>query len=253
MKDFFTFYTDIKDMAVPFTAFSLYHMLFLALAILLIALLFSHYRHLDARKQRRMQVMMATYFLVEELLYTTWLFLFCHDQVWHQILPLELCSLCVYMNALTVYLKKDTLRFFSGVVGLCAGLIAMVYPANISELYPVLSYRTINFYILHAAFVLFALIQLQDRTLLQYHYMKKNFLIICGMFTTAFIINLNLHTQYMFVGIPPKISFIASLYHVTGIMMFLPAVLLALFLIQCAVVFILRRVYRVKQDMRRTV
>ena len=83
--------------------------------------------------------------------------------------------------------------------------------------------------------------------------MKKNFLIICGMFTTAFIINLNLHTQYMFVGIPPKISFIANLYHITGIMMFLPAVLLALFLIQCAVVFLLRRVYRVKQDMRRTV
>ena len=115
MKDFFTFYTDIKDMAVPFTAFSLYHTLFLALAILLIAMLFSHYRHLDTGRQRRMQVMMAVYFLVEELLYTTWLFLFCHDQVWHQILPLELCSLCVYMNALTVYLKKDTLRFFSGV------------------------------------------------------------------------------------------------------------------------------------------
>ena len=169
MKDFFTFYTDIRNMAVPFTAFSLYHMLFLALAILLITTLFSYYRRLDAGKQRRMQVIMAIYFLVEELLYTTWLFLFCHEQVWHQILPLELCSLCVYMNALTVYLKKDTLRFFSGVVGLCAGLIAMVYPANISELYPVLSYRTINFYILHASFVLFALIQLQDRTLLQYH------------------------------------------------------------------------------------
>ena len=153
MKDFFTFYTDIRNMAVPFTAFSLYHMLFLALAILLITALFSYYRRLDAGKQRRMQVIMAIYFLVEELLYTTWLFLFCHEQVWHQILPLELCSLCVYMNALTVYLKKDTLRFFSGVVGLCAGLIAMVYPANISELYPVLSYRTINFYILHASFV----------------------------------------------------------------------------------------------------
>ena len=157
-------------MAVPFTAFSLYHMLFLALAILLITALFSYYRRLDAGKQRRMQVIMAIYFLVEELLYTTWLFLFCHEQVWHQILPLELCSLCVYMNALTVYLKKDTLRFFSGVVGLCAGLIAMVYPANISELYPVLSYRTINFYILHASFVLFALIQLQDRTLLRHVY-----------------------------------------------------------------------------------
>ena len=245
MKDFFTFYTDIKDMAVPFTAFSLYHMLFLAVSAVGIAVLFSYYRRQDAVIQRRMQVIMAVYFLVEELLYTTWLFLFCHDNVWHQILPLELCSLCVYMNALTVYLKRDTLRFFSGVVGLCAGLVAMLYPANISELYPVLSYRTINLYALHAAFVLFALIQLQDHTLLQYHYMKKNFLIICGMFTTAFVINLNLHTQYMFVGVPPKISFIASLYKVTGVMMFLPVILVTLFLIQCIVLYILRKVYRV--------
>ena len=67
MKDFFTFYTDIRNMAVPFTAFSLYHMLFLALAILLITTLFSYYRRLDAGKQRRMQVIMAIYFLVEEL------------------------------------------------------------------------------------------------------------------------------------------------------------------------------------------
>ena len=53
MKDFFTFYTDIRNMAVPFTAFSLYHMLFLALAILLITALFSYYRRLDAGKQRQ--------------------------------------------------------------------------------------------------------------------------------------------------------------------------------------------------------
>ena len=36
-------------------------------------------------------------------------------------------------------------------------------------------------------------------------------------------------------------------------MMFLPTILLALFLIQCAVVFLLRRVYRVKRDMQGSV
>ena len=66
MKDFFTFYTDIKDMAVPFTAFSLYHMLFLAVSAVGIAVLFSYYRRQDAVIQRRMQVIMAVYFLVEE-------------------------------------------------------------------------------------------------------------------------------------------------------------------------------------------
>ena len=45
---------------------------------------------------------MALYFLIEEVIYTLWLLLNCHEQVWIQILPLELCSCCVYMNAACV-------------------------------------------------------------------------------------------------------------------------------------------------------
>lgn len=243
MKDFFTYYTDIKAMALPFQAFTLMHVCFLLGIGIVIYRLYRYYCKLSAHAQRKFQVGMAIYFLTEEAIYTLWLLMNCHDQVWVQILPLELCSLCVYMNAACVFTQKDTLRFFSGVVGLVAGGVAILYPANISGLYPVLSYRTLNFYILHGAFILFSLLQLQDKTLLEYRYIKKNYLIICCMFSIAFVVNLMLHTQYMFVGVPPKIGLIASLYQVTGIVFFLPAILIALFVIQLIVVFLLRKMY----------
>lgn len=228
-------------MQLPFQSFSLLHIGFLLISVIVIMKLYHHYSALNTYRQRRFQIGMAIYFLVEEVLYTSWLLWKCHDHVLLEILPLELCSLCVYMNALTVFTQKDTLRFFSAVVGLVAGGVAMAYPANISGLYPVFSYRTINFYVLHGAFILFSLIQLKDETIVSYHYMKKNFMILACMFTIAFTVNIMYHTQYMFVGIPPKISFIASLYQMTGVVFFLPVVLLVLSILQVLIVFLLKR------------
>ena len=243
MKDFFTFYKDIQGMQLPFEAFSLIHIVFLAISLFLIMKLYRYYGKLNTIAQRRFQVKMAIYFLIEEALYTAWLLWKCHDHVLLEIRPLEVCSLCVYMNAFCVFTQKESLRFFSAVVGLIAGGVAMIYPANISGLYPVFSYRTINFYMLHGAFILFSLIQLKDETLLSYEHMKKNFVILSCMFTIAFIVNVMYNTQYMFVGIPPKISFIASVYQMTGIVFFLPVVLIVLSIIQVVVVFLLRQVF----------
>lgn len=245
MRDFFTYFKNIDSTSIMFRSFSLVHLLFVITAIVYITLLFRKYNTLNVEGQRKFQVRMAIYFLVEEAIYTIWVCLVCSDTVWKSILPLELCSLCVYMNAATVFLKKDYLRFFSGVVGLLAGMIAMLYPANISGIYPAFTYRTINFYFLHASFILFSLLQLKDTSLLQYRFLKKNYFIICGMFTTAFMVNISIHTQYMFVGVPPKIGFIAKLYNITGIFLFLPVILCILFLIHVAVIWLLRMIYRV--------
>lgn len=248
MRDFFTYYLDIRRMEHPFRAFSMEHLLFLTLIVLTIILLLRRYRSWDEKKQKQFQRRMAFYFLFEELIYTIWLFLNCHDHVWAQVLPLELCSLCVYINAASVFTQKESLRFFSAVVGLVAGGVAILYPANIDHLYPTLSYRVINFYILHGAFILFSITQLRDRKLLEYHHLKKNTLLLCCMFTIAFIVNLMLKTQYMFVGVPPKISFIASLYELTGIALFLPVILMIVCLLQFPAVYVLRRVCRVESD-----
>lgn len=246
MNNFFTYYTNIKDMQFPFHAFGIAHILILLCAGIGISALYRKFNTLSKKKQRTFVILMALYFLMEEGFYTVWVLLSSSGS-WQQVLPLELCSLLVYMNVLCVFLKKDYLRFFSGVVGLIAGSVALLYPANISNLYPIFSYRTINFYMLHSSFIVFSLIQLKDVSLLRYRYMKKNFLIVACMFAVAFTVNLMLHTQYMFVGIPPTIGFIASLYQLTGIIFFLPAVLAGIACIHVLVLFILRKIYHVNQ------
>lgn len=233
-------------MKYPFHMFSMEQLLYLFLVFIAIVLIVRRYGTWDASQQGKFQKMMAIYFLVEEGMYTLWLLLNCHNHVWLQILPLELCSLCVYVNAAAVFTKKKTLRFFGAVVGLVAGGVALLYPANIAGLYPSISYRVINFYMLHGSFILFALIQLRDRDLLQYAYLKKNTMIIACMISVAFVVNLMLKTQYMFVGVPPKISFIASLYQLTGIVFFLPVVLVIVCSLQFPIVFLLRRMYQIK-------
>lgn len=242
MKDFFTFYRDIKHMDLPFEAFQLMHGVLLIVSVGIILYVVRCYGRMDEHRQHRFMKGMAIYYLMEEGLYTIWLLLVCSDHVWLRILPLELCSLCAYMNAIAVFTKNRYLQFYSGVIPLIAGSIALLYPANISNLYPVISYRVLNFYMLHGSFILFSLIQLRDKKLLQYRYMRRNMLLVGSMYTIAFIVNLALKTQYMFVGIPPEIGFVANVFHVTGVIMFLPVIIAILCLLQFLVVYLLRKI-----------
>lgn len=231
-------------MRYPFQSFHFMHILLLVISALVIYWCYQHYCKFDEFRQKRFIKGFGLYFLMEELIYTWWLLLVCKDQVWVQILPLELCSLCAYMNAWSAFTRRKQLCFFSAVVGLVAGLIAILYPANIDGLYPVFSYRVLNFYMLHGSFILFSFIQLKDHSLLSKHYLKKNIIIVGGMYTFAFVMNRILYTQYMFVGDPPNIYIVKQLYHITGIF-FLPVLIFILACIQIVVVWILRKIYSI--------
>lgn len=242
MSDFFTFYKDIRSMAQPFVTFHWLHFLILGIIFSTIYILLRRYRKMLLFQQRRFQILMAVYFLLEECIYSGWLLLNCHENVWMELLPLQLCSFCVYVSVAAVYFNKIELRFFCGVIGTFAGLIAIIYPANISHLYPAFSYRTINFFILHGAFILFGLIQLQDESLLRYGNIKRCSLLLSVMVIVAFAANLAFHTDYMFIGVPSSIGFIRSIYQMTGMLLFIPTVLFVLMLLQYIIVFVLRHV-----------
>lgn len=249
MENFFKYYTEIETLQNPILTFSLGHALMLVLTMVCIWIFYKKYSSLDEKGQQTYMKRFAIYYLLEEGIYYTWLIMHCDQNLGLQLVPLELCTLCVYMNVLSVVTKWKTVRFFSMVTGMIAGSIAMIYPANITGIYPLLSYRTINFYMLHGSFVLFSLIQLKDQSLLNYYYLKRSYFIVCGMFSVAFIINVMLDTQYMFVGIPPEIGIIASVYQITGIMFFLPVVYLVIFIFQW-VTFVLLKKASQKYHMR---
>lgn len=246
MNDFFTFYSDIQDLKAPFMCFQLSHFIYITLSILFIIILYKHYCILDEQKRIHMQRKIAVYFLIEECIYTIWLLFFCHDRVWVQILPFELCSFCTYINVYSAFSQKEGSCFFSGVIGIFAGMAAMIYPMNISGLYPVFSYRTINFFMLHAAFVLFALMQLKNKNLLDYKHLKTNYLFLCLFFSIAFFTNMFLGTQYMFIGFPPSLPIMKDIYNLVGSYLFLPFVWLVLYFIQSIIFLFLRRIYHVK-------
>ena len=243
MENFFKYYTEIEQMTNPLKTFSFQHLMLLVITFVFIGILYKKYSSISEEKQRTFMKWFAVYYFLEEAIYYTWIVFHCHcSDLWLQLLPLELCTLCVYMNIASVFTKSKTIRFFSMVTGMIAGSIAMIYPANITEIYPVFSYRTINFYMLHGSFVLFSLLQLKDQSLLQKYYLKRSYFIICGMFTVAFIVNVMLDTQYMFVGIPPEIGIIASVYQITGVMFFLPVVYVVLFLFQGLTYLVMKKV-----------
>lgn len=239
--DFFKYYKEFKSISFPFQTFHWMHFLALSIIFLLIWILLRRYRSYDKAQKRKFQIYMAVYFFIEEALYTLWLLWRCHEKVWLEIMPLQLCSLCVYVAIAAVYFDRKELRFFSGIVGTLAGLVAIVYPANISLLYPAFSYRTINFFMLHGAFVLFGCIQLQDHSLLQYGNIKRCTCLLGVMVAVAFSANLTWHTDYMFIGVPPTIGFIRMLYQATGLFLFLPVIILLLVLLQYIAVFVFRR------------
>lgn len=248
LKAFFNFYTENDAMWLPFRSFHIAHMLILMLCIVCITCIYQYYVTLDKLQQKRFMKRFGMYFLIEEALYTLWLCMVCKQQLWVQILPFELCSLCAYMNVLSAFTRKKQWCFFSSVVGLCAGIVAMLYPANIDGLYPVFSYRVMNFYMLHASFILFALLQLREQNLLQLKYCNRNIWLLGGMYTAAFCFNRLWNTQYMFVGNPSNIYIIQLFSQMTGIF-FLPMLILFLWVIQILVVCILRVLLRVAYPM----
>lgn len=122
------------------------------------------------------------------------------------------------------------------------GVIAIAYPANVIDIYPIISYRLVNFYMLHGAFILFALMILYEKDLMSIPRLKKNILIVTCMFVSVFFFNLIFHTQYMFVGTPPTIPIIHMVYEICGKLMFLPVVIILVSLIQSLVYFMIRKI-----------
>ena len=56
MKDFFTYYTEIKSMAAPFQTFSIAHLCFLCLMGIIIYALYHRYTTLNTSNKRKFQI-----------------------------------------------------------------------------------------------------------------------------------------------------------------------------------------------------
>lgn len=241
MNDFWTFYQNLKDIRNPFQLFSVSHLLYMLITFTIIAVLFNKYKRSNVESKLHWQKNLAVYFLLEELIYYIWVFISCRENVFFEILSLELCTICAFVNFSTRFHYNKQVRFFSIIIGFFGGMIAVIYPANVIDIYPALSYRLINFYMLHGMFILFAFMFLEDASIMCSLNLKRNIVIGAIMFTLVFIFNIIFNTHYMFVGIPPKIAIIHMVYELFGVICFLPVAIFCFSLIQIIIYFIIKQ------------
>lgn len=226
MKDFFGFYQNLENIQHPFRVFGVGHLVYIIVTSVTIYLCFRKYKQCEEDVKIKWQRGFAYYFFIQEMIFYIWIYFSCKENVFWEILQLELCTACLFVNFSTIFHQNKQVRFFGALMGLIGGPVAMIYPATVDAIYPVFSYRLINFYMTHGAYIFFSLMLMYDSELLNRKRFVKNLGIVACMYTAVYFFNLKFDTQYMFVGTPPEIGIIRMIYDVVGNVMFLPTVLL---------------------------
>lgn len=244
MKHFWTFYQGIDELTHPFGTFTLAHFIYLTITVLLICLILKHYKRCDIKNKITWQRAVAIFFLFEESFYYLWILFQCQENVFFEVLSLELCSICSILNITTLFHQNKQVRFFCACMGIIGGPIAMIYPATIANIYPVISYRTLNFFLSHGAYIVFSLMILEDKNLLNRKRLLNNMLICACILTFVYFFDLKFNTQYMFVGTPPEIPFIRLAYDIVGQTVFLPLAIFCFSALQFISYIIIKNIQR---------
>lgn len=244
MKNFWTFYQNIETVEHPFRVFGVSHLIYILLTAASVVLLFRTYKKREETGRIRMQRVIAIYLFVQEMFFYAWTYAGCQTDPLFEVLQLELCTVCLFMDFSTLFHKNKQVRFFGTVIGFIGGPIALLYPATVADIYPAFSYRLINFVMTHGAYILFALMLMSDRELLTGKRLVKNLGITACMLTAVYFFDLRFGTQYMFVGTPPEIGIIRLVYDLTGPYGFLPAAIAIFSGCQCLVYAVVKKLQR---------
>lgn len=240
MENFWTFHQDLGNINNAFKVLSISHFLYLFLAMISIYFIIRKYSKCTYANKIRWQRGMGYFFVVEEMMYYSWILIHCQENLIFEFISLELCSICSLVNISTLFHQNKQVRFFSACMGLLGGTLAMLYPINVANVYPFFSYRILSFFITHSAYIILALMFIQDYELIRVKRLLINMGICAGMIVTIYFINLAFDTHYMFVGTPPEIGIIRIVYDIVGNLAFLPVVLLVFSAIQALVYSILK-------------
>lgn len=245
VMDFLHYYSIDNPSIQPFQMFSIHHLIFLFTVVLIIGLGLYSLKNCQKKKLYLIEKIIATSLIIGEQLYTIWIMFVCPYPIYTEILPLHLCSICFYLSAVAIFLDNEKLRKFIAVNGLFGGIIAMCYPANISGIFPTLSYRVIYFYISHTMIVFISLLQLKQITCLKIKDVRFHMTLISIFLTLAIFINYFLHTNYLFVGFPSTIGFIQIVYNIVGLWLYLPTAIVIFTMIEIILILILKKVQKV--------
>ncbi len=240
--DFFGYYTMESPAQKPFIMFSITHLLFLILILCCIFLGLKISKDYDEEKIKKFEKIVSLFLICCEFIYYIWNIFKCPYPIFTEILPLHLCSICIWTSFLAFWLDNEKLRHFIAVNNMLGALIALCYPATIASINQAFSYRVIYFFISHGTITFMGVMQLRQLKSLSFQDLKFNIPMLAFLTMIAMGVNYLLHSNYLFVGFPSSIPIIQIIYDFVGILFYLPVAILIFSILEILMLFILKNI-----------
>ena len=246
MENFF-YTSDTVPEGLGINHYGIEHLCWLAAAALFIAGISLLYRKSDARRRRKIQVVMAILIVLEEV--TRDIFLIVTDQFAVSHLPLHLCSVNIILIAVHACKRTKTVDNF--LYGICIpGAAAALLFANWLEL-PVWNYMSIHSFTVHILLVAYPVMMTVGGELQpSVKQLPKCIGLVFGLAVPIYIFNLIFDTNFMFLmygeeGTPLVFWFQEHMgTHLPGLAILAAVALTAMY----SILFVCRKLVAKKQD-----
>lgn len=240
--DFFGYYTIDNPAKHPFMMFSTTHLLFIILIICCLYLGLKVSKDYPEEKIKKIEKIVSASLIFGEFIYYIWNIFKCPYPIFTEILPLHLCSICIWTSFLAFWMDNEKLRHFIAVNNMLGALIALCYPATVASINQTFSYRVIYFFISHGTITFMGVMQLRQLKSLSFQDLKFNIPLLAFLTTIAMGVNYFLHSDYLFVGFPSSIPIIQMIYNFVGILFYLPVAILIFSILEILMLFILKNI-----------
>ena len=196
MMEHFFYTSDTVPEGLGINHYGIEHLCWLAAAVLFIAGISLLYRKSDARRRRKIQVIMAVLIVLEEV--TRDIFLAVTGQFAVSHLPLHLCSVNIILIAMHACKRTKTVDNF--LYGICIpGAAAALLFANWLEL-PVWNYMSIHSFTVHILLVAYPVMMTVGGELQpSVKQLPKCIGLVFGLAVPIYIFNLIFDTNFMFL------------------------------------------------------
>lgn len=198
---FFRYFTDISP-ALYTANFSLTHMAWLCAALLLIFVTLLVYRRRSELVRDRIKKVLVLFMVTAEISVWVWMLAIDRFDV-RYALPLQLCSISIFIEFFAVFLKKSVLlKEFAYALSMPSALAALITPG---WYYPIFSFQYLESALTHALLVLVpVLLVWGDGFRPDYRRLLKVSLLFVVFIAIAVTVNLLIGSNYMFLAYVPR-------------------------------------------------
>ena len=188
----------------PAGAFSPEHLILSALSALAVAVLLRLTRKLSHKKVLTIIRAVSVSLCALEIVKIVFTLKTSSLKDVNSYVPLYFCSITLYAGLMAGFAKgwwKRTGEVFLATGGIVGGIVYLVYPLTSISIYPPFHFITIYSFVLHAAMIYLGLLLLMSGyTKLKHQDIDHFFLIVALVSVLAFTVNINFHTNLMFLS-----------------------------------------------------